>query len=305
MSTATEDSIKELSIEAGDEDLTPNPNGEDRGDIVDLLLVEKVTRKPKDAEPEDEPEAKHEEPEPKAAKPMPTTIPKARFDEVNDRYQEMKAQNEQLLAALAAGKPVAVAPAQASEPESVDLDAMEDKYIAALLDGDTEAAKNVRKQIRAEETRQAVAEALQAQAQQTEQQAFAAEVKSIYTDYPELNGKGEAPNKAAIAEVVEWRDFLVASKGLPLHTALRQAAERVAGAYGLGKAEGEKPEARTDPRLEAARRANAKAALDQPPALEGGLGERAGRARQLNVATMTDAEFAALPEAEKKKLRGD
>jgi len=52
------------------------------------------------------------------------------------------------------------------------------------------------------------------------------------------------------------------------------------------------------------RQANAQAAIQQPPALTG-LGERATRLARSDPAKMTEAEFAALPAAEKARLRGD
>ena len=57
-------------------------------------------------------------------------------------------------------------------------------------------------------------------------------------------------------------------------------------------------------RLVAARTKNADAANRQPPEL-GGKGDRATQTARLNVAEMSEEDFAALPAAEKKRLRGD
>lgn len=54
-------------------------------------------------------------------------------------------------------------------------------------------------------------------------------------------------------------------------------------------------------------RANERGALDsqlQPAQLQAGLGNRA-TAPQIDGAKLTDEEYEALPEAERKKLRGD
>lgn len=307
MSTTTQDEDLDdtMTITDGEgDDGTPNPDGEDRGDIVaaDKPLDPKaVQRLAAEADAEDDGAA-----EGKTGKPMPSMIPKARFDEVNDTAKELRRQNELLMQALAGqGKlPASAAPAPAAEAEPVDVDKLEADYVTALLDGNTEEALKLRRTINAELRRQATDDAVEVQTKQTEAQAFAAEVQAIYADYPELDNKGTKADAAAIAEVVEWRDFLVDRKGLPYHTALRQAADRVAAARGWDKADGDEPKP-TNTRTEEQRRRNAQANLDQPPIMDGGVGNRAGRARQTNVATMTDAEFQALPEAEKKRLRGD
>lgn len=304
MPTMTQDDDLDdtLTITDGEGDEgEPNPDGEDRGDVV---APEPAKAKAPTAEP-DEDDADDDEAAEKPGKRMPSMIPKARFDEVNDTAKELRRQNELLMQALAGqGKlPAAPAPAPAAA-EPVDVDKLEADYVTALLDGNTEDALKLRRTINAELRRQAADEAVEVQTKQSEAQAFAAEVRSIYADYPELNNKGDKADAAAIAEVVEWRDFLVDRKGLPYHTALRQAADRVAAARGWDKADGDEPKP-TNTRTEEQRRRNAQANLDQPPVMDGGVGNRAGRARQTNVAAMTEEEFRALPEAELKRLRGD
>ena len=288
-----------------DDDGEPNPGGEDRGDLVDPAST-KAPDKPEHEAPAGDDELDDDAGE-KPGKRMPSMIPKARFDEVNDTLKEMRRQNELLLQAVASktAAPAAEAAAtpQQQEAAPIDLDALEKEYVNALLDGDVDKATGLRKAIRSEENRIAVEQALGVQDARNAQSLFTAEVSSIYADYPALNNKGEAPDAKAIADVIEWRDFLVDRRGLPLHTALRQAADRVAAERGWS---GESPKAETsDRRPEAQRRRNAQANLDQPPALEAGLGERASRSRQMDVSKMTDAEFAALPEADKARLRGD
>jgi hypothetical protein len=278
---------------------------EDRGDEVtprekplDPKAVQKVA-----AEADDEDDDTDDAP----PKPKPQ-IPKERFDEVNETLKEVRRQNEILLAALQQrGGAPAAEPAPKEEAKAVDLDALEDAYANAMMDGDMAKAKQIRGQIRAEERRLAKEEALEEFSAAEERKLFDAQVKTAYAAYPQLDHKAAGADAEAIAEVIEWRNFLVASKGAPLHIALRDAVDRVASARGWEKPDGA-GKAQKDPpsdRAEAQRRKNADAANAQPAQLSGGVGERAGRARQLDVEKMSDKEFAALSEEEKKQLRGD
>ena len=49
---------------------------------------------------------------------------------------------------------------------------------------------------------------------------------------------------------------------------------------------------------------NAADAMLQPTAVQAGIGNRA-QAAKLDIDNLTDEEYAALPPAERKKLRGD
>lgn len=281
---------------------------EDRGDVVtstddddepaplDPKAVKKLAAEAGD---EDEPPGKS------AGRPM---IPKERFDEVNEALKEAKRMTEALAEALKArgGTPPAAA-APAEGPAPVDLDALEAKYAEALLDGDMAKATDIRKQIRAEEKRQVREETVAEMSAADERKLFSDAVKTAKAAYPGLDDTSDEADKEAIQEVVDWRDFLVARKGLSLHIALRDAVAKVAQAKGWEPAGTEKKEPKPEPsnRAEDQRRKNAAAALAQPAQLNGGVGERAGRARQLDVEKMSDKEFASLSEEEKKALRGD
>lgn len=281
----------------------PNPSGEDRGDVVatekveaaddslDLESVKKVAAE------------KIDDDEPPPDKPMPANIPKARFDEVNTQLQREREQNERLLALLAQRQPEAKPAEQAKPP--VDVDELETAYANALLDGKTDDAMKLRRQINNELIQQATQAATQQVSQRTTEQLFSEEVVAIIKRFPQLDAKNEQADQDAIAAVVDWRDFLVAQRGVPLHTALRQAADRVAKDQGwINSTPAAAPSAApNDERLVQARVRNAKAAQAQAPALDAGVGERA--ATVMDVSKMTEAQFRSLPEAERKRLRGD
>lgn len=297
------DNDDEVDVDGGKDD--PD-EPEDRGDVVTPTDDEPAPLDPKavkklaaEAGDEDEPTGKT------AGKPM---IPKERFDEVNEALKETKRINEALAEALKArGGASPAAPEPAAEIKPVDLDALEESYANAMMDGDMAKAKQIRADIRAEERRLAKEEALAEMSASEERKLFADAVKQAKAAYPGLNDAGDEADAEAIQEVVEWRDFLVARKGLALHIALREAVEKVAQAKGWERAGAEKKDPTPAPssRAEDQRRKNAAAALAQPAQLSGGVGERAGRARQLDVEKMSDKEFASLSEEEKKALRGD
>jgi hypothetical protein len=240
-------------------------------------------------------------------------IPKARFDEVNNERKalaEQLAQANAALAALAVGKTAPVQQQEEAPPEFDLKKAMREK-LTALATGNDDRALELEEQIQEHTLKTARALARQDmeadRAQMTERQqaqalqATAADIKKVY---PELDDKGPDADPDAIAFVITKRDALVA-KGMLPHEALKEASEFVAKRMGF--AQPETAPTKTDPtadRLVAARERNARAAAAQPPEL-GGRGNRATQTARQDVATMTDEEFAALPEAEKKRLRGD
>ena len=123
--------------------------------------------------------------------------------------------------------------------------------------------------------------------------------------YPEFNDSSEFANTEAIGELVEMRDFFIAAKGMSPAEAITKAAEKVARMYGLG-AEPEvidetKP---VDDRTVVAIKRGARVAAGQPSTAAVGVGTRQDAAK-VNIQTMSEEQFEALPEAEKRRMRGD
>jgi hypothetical protein len=253
--------------------------------------------------------------DPGADAQVPRMIPKGRFDEVNEERKalaEQLAQATAALAALTAGTKTAPAKEPAADdPPAFNLKAAMRERLQALASGDDDRALELDEQIQEHTLQQAKAAARQeleaSQATMTQQQqaaalkATAAEMKQLY---PQLDEKGAEADQDAIDFVVARRDRLIA-EGKPAHEALRQAVVVAAKRFGLD-GDGTAP-TKDDPaaaRLLAARQRNAAAAAAQPPEL-GGKGNRATATARVDIEKMTDEEFAALPEAEKKRLRGD
>lgn len=244
-------------------------------------------------------------------------IPKGRFNEVNVRMQKAEAEAAALRELIRAGVVAApaAAPAQApvaDEPQ-FDLKAMIRQKNAALASGDDEMADELDEKIQKHNVKVATEAALQ-QMRETNEQAAArqaqaameAVAKDVKVAYPQLDEKSTQANPEAIEFVIFKRDRLIAD-GIVAHKALARAVENAAKVFGFSadKESAATPaQAAVDKRIEEARTRNARAANSQPPIL-GGNGERATASARVNVAEMSDEDFRALPEAEKKRLRGD
>ena len=213
------------------------------------------------------PEAAATEEETPPAKRDPV-IPRARFDEVNAKLHAAREEAEQLRAALEAKA--------SPEPASaVDVDALEDQYFEAILEGDKDKAKGLRSKINAEIYNKAEAAstaAVSASLSQREAKtSFEKAVAQTVTDFPFLDSNSPESSPEAIAEVVEWRDFYIAKGDSPA-SALQKAAQKVAPLYATASPDTQPPA--TDNRKQAAVTNAAKANAAQPPRVDAGVGNR-------------------------------
>ena len=213
------------------------------------------------------PEAAATEEETPPAKRDPV-IPRARFDEVNAKLHAAREEAEQLRAALEAKA--------SPEPASaVDVDALEDQYFEAILEGDKDKAKGLRSKINAEIYNKAEAAstaAVSASLSQREAKtSFEKAVAQTVTDFPFLDSNSPESSPEAIAEVVEWRDFYIAKGDSPA-SALQKAAQKVAPLYATASPDTQPPA--TDKRKQAAVANAAKANAAQPPRVDAGVGNR-------------------------------
>ncbi len=280
--------------------MTTETEVEDRGDDF-IPDPEEMTETP--AEEPEAPTTDEPVTEPAAApvaerEPM---IPHARFEELNQRLKLEQASRLELESRLneLARK------TEAPKPPPFDAQAAEKDYLKAVMEGDIDRASALMGAIRAHERQQIEAEVTARTRTEIEQAraltALETVAEAAVQQYPFLDPTSPSANPAAIAEVVEWRDYYVVAKGMAPAKALKSAVARVAPAHD------KTPPAALPEQSErtfAQRQANAKIAAQQPPALAG-IGERAQRQARTDPAKLTDAEFAALPAAEKARLRGD
>lgn len=311
---------------------------EDRGDVVDPALTADNLTALVDANDDGggvaDPNAGEKEDPPAAAgeggtddaggeqgRPAAAGIPKGRFNEVNQQRKEALAAlalaNEEI-ARLKGAKPEggtpapapapaakAPAPAAAAPAGEFDIEAQEEAYVAALMEGDSKGAVAIRRQINAHLQDQASARATQELTARQTAQLLKTTAESVSAAYPWLN----TPEGADTLELIlAARDRKIAN-GMPPHLALADAANTIAPKFAP---EGDDTPSRVsesgatakDLRPAAALARGAADSTAQPPALQAGIGQRATAAR-VNVAQMTEEQFEALTPAEKSRLRGD
>lgn len=198
-------------------------------------------------------------------------IPRARFDEVNAKLHAEREEAARLRAELEA---LTKKPEQAqSSASSFDMNEREEAYFDAILEGDKDKAREIRAEINAqiyEQARLASEQvAMSAISQRETQTSFNRAVAQTVEAYPFLDSTKPEANEAAIAEVIEWRDFYIARGESPA-VALQRAAGKIAPMY----IKTETPAPAVDQRKQAALATAAKVTAAQPPAMEAGVGNR-------------------------------
>jgi len=249
-------------------------------------------------EPEPEPEAVAEEPK----KPM---VPKSRLDEV---LQKQKALQKQLDDMKAAQKPAEDAPDEYNFAEK------EMEYQNLLLDGEAEKAAALRAEIRTAERTQIEYEMSQKMTETVSQNQQATALQQAATtleaEFPVFDQKSDQYDEAMTQEVIDLRDAFIIKGENPV-AALSKAAKFVINENGLidntpTLAADTAPKANVDEiakkRAEVSKKL--KAADAQPPELQG-EGTATRGEKGIDLATLTEEEFDALPEATLKRLRGD
>lgn len=261
------------------------------------------------------PAASQKQPEPEidaetlaaiAGEEKPKMVPHARFEEKNQEAKANRARVLELEEELARAK--GAAPTQASkeseQPLAYDFDAAEERYSAALLDGDQSLAKQIRAEIRKQE-QEAADKRAEAAADRRYQESrkqedekrvkleFDLALAKAYEAHPFLNSDSEQANPDAIDEVLVWHESFV-RKGKTPAEALAAAIEKVAPRY-VKKAE--EPVQAPKPNLQqAVDRAN------KVPPRPGGVGERAS---ELDVSKMSAKDIKALSPEDEARLAGN
>ena len=235
-------------------------------------------------------------------------IPKSRFDEVNERRKLA----EKRLAELEAKE----AAEAAAKQGDFDFDGKEEEYMHAVVDGDFAKAKQIRTEIRNAEKALFQSEATSGD-QKTVKQIkaelkFDQAVDDLQTQFPFLNPEHKGYDADLVDEILDLHGAFV-GKGYDLDVAITKATNYVVKANGLDKpaekAEGKpddqggKPAVTPKPADPAANRKKAQAASAQPPSMEAGTSDRG--AKPVDLGSMSEEEFDALPESKRRELRGD
>jgi hypothetical protein len=311
----------------------------DRGDVVDPALTPENLEAVAGAEGGEEAGSTGQDPEGEGAngeagegehgRQAPAGIPKGRFNEVNQQRKDalaaLAAANEEIARLKAAQAPAAAtptpapaatpaAPAPAAKAPSAspdqggvfDVEAQEEAYVAALMEGNTKEAVAIRRAINAHLQEEASARATQELTARQSAQLLAQAAGNVSQAYPWLD---KAEHADVLDLIIAARDRKIA-QGMPAHLALVDAANTIAPKFapaddgGTPSRVSETGAPAKDLRPAAAIARGAADSTAQPPALQVGIGERA-TATRVNVAQLTEEQFEALTPAEKKRLRGD
>lgn len=238
-------------------------------------------------------------------------VPQARFNQVNEALKHERTERLRLEEELARarGSLPAQQPADKELPvDGYDFDAAETRYMDALMDGETATAAAIRKEIRAEERKEYAQQSVSSvqQATEAERQRSAAEAEqstaqqvlsSAIAKYPFLDHEGADADADAIEEVIARRDLYL-KQGMTFSKALSAAVEKVAPRY----SQQEEP-AKARSKTASAEQINRNLEREKRiPAAMPGVGERG---KDIDYANLSEDEFDALSEQDKRKARGD
>ena len=245
---------------------------------------------------------------PVSEEPRKHMVPKSRLDEVLAKQKALEKQLDDL-------KAQKQEPGEA--PSDYAFDEKEVEYQNLVLDGESQKAAALRKEIRAAERAQLeyeltskIGESVSQSQQATALQQAASDLED---NFPVFNRNSDQYNEDYTQEVIDLRDAFIVKGENPV-AALAKAAKFVLREYDLvdmgEPAAAPSLSAETAPRLDevAKKRAEVsrklKAAESQPPEMPGESSSARGE-KGLDIASMTEDEFNALPEATLRRLRGD
>ena len=287
-------------------------------EVAEAEVAEVDEEEPAEEEPAEEEPAEEEEDEvddepleeaaeleepPKA--PKKTMVPKARLDEVLAKQKALQKQLDDLNAANVKAE---------DAPEEYDFDAKEVEYQNMVLDGETDKAVGLRREIRKAERAtleyEMRQEMTQTVTQDRQMNALQQAANAMEESYPVFDSNSEDFNEDYTNEVVGLRDAFM-SQGFEAVDALSKAVNFVVKDHDLDQVQESAPslagKAQKNDEV-AKKRAQVnkklKAAEAQPPELPGESSSTHGE-KGVDLSTMTEEEFAALPEATLKRLRGD
>jgi hypothetical protein len=228
-------------------------------------------------------------------------IPKARFDEVNERRKAAERRLAQLEKEKEAFDPF--------KAVDFDFDDAEKRYMEAVLDGESDKALQIRKEIRAAEFSVA-----QANAQRTAEQNRAlthaeiqlkSAISEIENEIPQLRVGSEVYDAELTAEVLDLFEGFK-TRGYDADVALRKAANYVASYNGLGAVAETSPEPVAELRKAKSSttpdqtRKKLEVAGKQPPSPTVRNDERG-----VDVMSLSESEFDKLGKDQLARLRGD
>lgn len=229
-------------------------------------------------------------------------VPKKRFDEVNERRRAA----ESRLAELEAEKKKTTEPA----PAAYDFDAKEKQYIDLILDGKTGEAAALRREIRQAEqadfAQVATTKAAETNRAMSVEQQINTLVAGYEKNYPQFNPEAPEYSEELLDDINSFYTGALASKRFTnAAEAFDTSVQKAMRVHGIELKTAEpKPATDAPPLRSAAKRIDA--IKNQPPNIGrvGAGGAEHGDAN-VRVAELSEKEFAMLPEATRRRLRGD
>lgn len=294
----------DMNFAFGEEsDDVPRETEESEAEVEELEEPEVEEQpEPEESETEDEVEEQvAEEPEPDK-KEAPKMIPKSRLDEVLAQNKALKKRIEQS---------EKVQKEIEETPEAYDFDSREEEYMDAVLDGDKDKAKAIRKEIRQAEASKMESELTrdieQKVTRSSTETAIQDAAHAIEEAFPIFDSNSDDFNETLTAEVNKYMTGFVQSGQNPVE-ALEEATTYVLQKNNMLDASTESVPTlgNTDPtaKKKAQVSKKLKAAESQPPDLPGESSANKGE-QPYDLNNMTEEEFDALPEATLKRIRGD
>lgn len=243
---------------------------------------------------------------------VPDHVPKSRFDDAVGKERQAREAAEARAAELESRL--------RQEAKSVDVQKLEDKveelekaHAKYLLDGESEKAAAAMKEIRHTERYIARMESdessSRATAQAVEQVRMESTIASLEAAYPTFNPESESFDQDLVDIVLAEQARLIQTERMAPSKALQTAATKIMNKFapkdeapaakGLAAAKGDdRKKDQVAKNLDTARR--------QPESMRstGKDSDKAGEGK-IDVSTLSAAEFAALPDSTKARLRGD
>lgn len=325
----------EIPVYAGGEGPVsiPQSNPADRGDFVTEPLAPspepQAPETPAVPEPEPQaPEAPAEPGEPAAQPEGPSDsatpedkqddpprnekgqfIPRSRFNEVNDERKRLAQELAQLKAEKEAVNQV--------KEDAYDFDAKEAEYIDLVLDGRTAEAAALRKEIRAAERAEFEKVAAQKTVETTQQLTVQERIDQISQRYsaalPQFDPDSDEYNETLLRDVQAFYAGAIRTNRYPdAPTAFEAAIKAALKLHDIAEPGTQAPAAPAAPAPAApavpprTAEKRVQAIVGQPPTLaKTGNSGAPETAATIKVNEITDKDLFALPEATRRRLRGD
>lgn len=311
-----EEEVEELDDEDEDEEDEEVGDDEEEEDEDEVASDEDE----EDDEEDDEDGEDEDDQEEDEAGEDTQRIPKSRLDQVikqREEERERSAWLQEQLEAMIQRQTVQEEEAEEEEPVApeYDFDTAESKYIELILEGESDKATALRREIsdarsaeyqfQIESVRKAATnDAVDRTTNSLDEQRFQTLLSGYVSEYDFLNDESDSYN----AKAVTMANKLMASylaEGELKSEALKKAVDDITPLYAPAKKSAKATVDKGAVRKKAARRKAAKASRSQPPRSKGKTGKVKRSLDSVDVEKMSDRDWDTLTNREKAKLRGD